>query len=234
MAEAPKGLIWLKTIPQVCGKLLARALWLRNKAPAMPKKNRHERRADSAQARSNPDPLKIFMNAERFRIADLVLRSDKNQNVAVAVAGPALVISAFASELYLKCLICIETGNLEFGHELRPLFKKLSEASQKSIQRRWDAMVATPQRRRIYEALKAVTGEVVPMDLDWALRNGGDGFVELRYLHENEGGTRFLLGDFPQLLRDEILLHKPEWTFLGHGPMKPVPGFEDPLPGFER
>jgi hypothetical protein len=52
------------------------------------------------KARTSPDPLKIFMNAERFRIADLTLRSSQYQNVAVAVAGPALVLSAFASELY--------------------------------------------------------------------------------------------------------------------------------------
>jgi hypothetical protein len=59
-----------------------------------------------------PDPLKIFMNAERFRQADLLLRSFNEQQIAVTIASPALILSAFASELYLKCIVCIETGEL--------------------------------------------------------------------------------------------------------------------------
>jgi hypothetical protein len=145
------------------------------------------------KARKSPDPLKIFVNAERFRIADLTLRSSQYQNVAVAVAGPALVLSAFASELYLKSLICIETGKAVFGHELQPLFKKLSGVSQKNIEDRWNAFVARPERQRIFAALKALSGETIPTDLDWSLQNGGDGFVELRYIHETDTGPRFLL-----------------------------------------
>ena len=48
------------------------------------------------------DPLKVFMNAERFRRADMHLRSALDQDLAVAVAAPALVLSAFASEILLE------------------------------------------------------------------------------------------------------------------------------------
>ncbi|MCK1707630.1 MULTISPECIES: hypothetical protein [unclassified Bradyrhizobium] len=182
------------------------------------------------KARKTPDPLKVFMNAERFRIADLVLRGSQDQRVAVAVASPALVLSAFASELYLKCLILIQSARLEHGHDLHPLFKKLESQSQRRVEQKWNEWVSSPERKRIYEALKKISGESIPTDLDWSLRNGGTGFVDMRYLHEVETGPRFLIGDLPQILREETLQHRPEWTSLGHGPMTPVPGFENPMP----
>jgi len=192
-------------------------------------KNRHDRRAETAKARKNPDPLKIFMNAERFRVADLVLRRVPDQNTAAAIGGPALVLSALASELYLKCFICLENSALAHGHDLHALFKLLSERTRRNIERRWNAYVATPQRQRIYAALRTISGKDVSTDLEWSLKNGASGFVDLRYIHELDNqGSKFVLGELPQLLREEILMLKPEWTNLIHGPMKTVPGFEDP------
>jgi hypothetical protein len=120
------------------------------------KKNRQERRAEAAKARKQtPDPLKIFMNAERFRIANRVLRQVKDQSTAAAVGGPALIYSALASELYLKCLICLETGRREQGHELHELFKKLNPKREKRFANAGTATLplpsanaSTPQSRR--------------------------------------------------------------------------------------
>jgi hypothetical protein len=51
----------------------------------------------------------------------------------------------------------------------------------------------------------------------------------MRYIDEIDNkGSKFLLGELPQMLRDEILTQKLDWANLIHGPMKPVPGFEDP------
>jgi hypothetical protein len=41
--------------------------------------------------------------------------------------------------------------------------------------------------------------------------------------------TKFLLGDFPNILRDVIIQMRPQWAFMAHGPMTPVPGFENPM-----
>src|SRR5712675_1913175 len=68
------------------------------------------------------DPFKIFMNAERFRRADVLLRSVQDPQIAVAVASPALVLSAFASELYLKSILVIEKGKAPGWHRLKNLF----------------------------------------------------------------------------------------------------------------
>ena len=69
------------------------------------------------------------MNAERFRAADAILRSDENmKNYGPAIAAPSMVLSAFAAELYLKCLFVIETGrSAPDTHDLRKLFSLLSD-----------------------------------------------------------------------------------------------------------
>jgi hypothetical protein len=81
-------------------------------------------KSPSAGNRSR-DPFKIFMNAERFRQADLLLRSFDDPQIAVVVASPALILSAFASEVYLKCIVCLETGELAHGHHLRNLYRRI-------------------------------------------------------------------------------------------------------------
>lgn len=166
------------------------------------------------------------MNAERFRIANLTLRQHPNPQVMLAVGTPALVLSAFASELYLKCLIAIESDRAAYGHELRTLFRSVSKQTQANIERRWNMYVTSPQRHQHYAALASLVGYTVPTDLDWTLKNGGSGFVELRYIHESNDGTKFLLGDFPEILRAELLLRKPEWSDRIHGPLRTIPGFE--------
>jgi len=65
------------------------------------------------------DPFKVFMNAEGFRRADILLRTKQDPQLAVAVASPALVLSAFASELYMKCILVIEKGKAPGWHHLK-------------------------------------------------------------------------------------------------------------------
>jgi len=177
-----------------------------------------------------PDPFKIFMNAERFRQADLLLRSVQDPHLSVAVGPPALILSAFASEVYLKCIICIETGELAHGHHLKNLYRRIGPRTRSAIEGAWDEYVSSPLKQRLYAALSSMNGSPIPMDLDWTLSEGSSAFTSLRYLHEVEDSkTKFLLGDFPNILREVIIRIKPEWTNMIHGPMTPVPGFENPI-----
>jgi hypothetical protein len=179
---------------------------------------------------AGPDPFKIFMNAERFRQADLLLRSVQDERLAVAIASPALILSAFASEIYLKCIICIETAESAHGHHLKNLFRRISPSVRGAIEQRWEVYVSSPLRQRMYAALASVNGSPVPTDLDWTLSEGSSAFTSLRYMHESdELKTKFLLGDLPNILRDVIIGMRPEWAFMTHGPMAPVPGFENPM-----
>lgn len=55
----------------------------------------------------------------------------------------------------------------------------------------------------------------VPTDLAWTLDVGAQGFVEIRYNYEPKNAeAKFLLGDFPRLVKAVILQLKPEWQSL--------------------
>ncbi|MEY9157342.1 hypothetical protein [Bradyrhizobium japonicum] len=174
------------------------------------------------------DPFKTFMNAERYRLADSILRLDQHRALFSAVASPAMVLSAFASELYLKCILTIETGQpIDPSHDLHNLFRKISLKSRKRLQSLWADDVLTEQNQRMRKAVKATTGDDVPTDLAWALENGANAFTQLRYIHENNGqGTSFILGNLPDMLRLVVLELKPEWIGIVHGVPKLIEGID--------
>ncbi len=159
------------------------------------------------------------MHAERFRIADHVLRGDAVlEEVGASVAGPSMVLAAFASELFLKCLFVIETGRAPPEvHELRKLFLQLSEDARAEIEDSWNEYVSQPKKANIYEMIERSVGRPIPRDLRWSLRVGGDGFTGLRYAHEPQHAkTTFLLGDFHFMVRQAILRRRPQWSKLRH------------------
>jgi hypothetical protein len=174
------------------------------------------------------DPFKAFMNAERYRIADRVLRAPENERFLNSVMSPAMVLSAFAAELYFKCILTLESGQaIDTDHNLHNLFRKMSLRSRKRLNALWVEDMATPMKQRVWRALRAATGEDPPTDLVWALQHGADAFTQMRYLHENDGkGTIFLLGDMPDMLRVVVLDLRPEWTPLSHGAPRPIDGID--------
>jgi hypothetical protein len=74
------------------------------------------------------DPMKIFQHATNFHAADHRLRTtispDKPEDFLIG--RPTMVLSAFASELYLKCLLCAENGTVPNEHNLQTLFVRLA------------------------------------------------------------------------------------------------------------
>jgi HEPN domain-containing protein len=65
-----------------------------------------------------------------------------------------MVLSAFASELLLKCLLIIETGEAPDNiHELHTLFGKLKHKTKRRIEEIWDA-----ERRGKIEGLAKLQG----------------------------------------------------------------------------
>jgi hypothetical protein len=151
----------------------------------------------------------IYVQAKGFhRAADsLAFGLDKDPFRATAV----VTNSAFASELYLKCLIILETGQLiKNQHDLRKLFLKLHEDTQKAIERNFDQEMA--KAPEISEAAKVRTGgRKPPRTLREALTQGGDAFIKWRYLYEDESLEFFALFPLPKFLEQTILTRKPEW-----------------------
>ena len=87
------------------------------------------------------EPSKIFEHALAFHksfelLSKSVIPSDgappSEQDVGT-IAYPSLVLSAFTSEIYLKCLLCVETGNVPNGHNLCDLFMKLTDETKLSL-----------------------------------------------------------------------------------------------------
>jgi hypothetical protein len=127
-------------------------------------KNRQQRRQEAAKAKTPPiDPLKIYMNAERFRIADQLLRTDAVLTEhGSSIGSPILVMATFASELYLKCLFTIETARPPIqSHELRKLFLQLSQPARDKIETQWNLFSTSPARVQHYEALEVARARLV-------------------------------------------------------------------------
>jgi hypothetical protein len=88
------------------------------------------------------DPLNIFTHANRFRIANERLRSSNDADEMAIMSGPAIVLSSFSSELFLKCFHCIDSGQVPHGHELYTLFNTLPSIRQNRLEHFWDYLVS--------------------------------------------------------------------------------------------
>lgn len=63
----------------------------------------------------------------------------QNQDGRLVIAPPTMVLSAFAAELFLKCLLVLEGGTILSTHRLDVLFKRVSHKRQRKIQELWEA-----------------------------------------------------------------------------------------------
>jgi hypothetical protein len=177
------------------------------------------------------DPVKIFLHAASFHksydflcrsTANLAADADnltKDQRFGI-IAHPAMVLSVFASELYLKCLLCVEKGVVPAKHDLMVLFEGLDVSTRHELDDLWDADIRRPERKMVLDQIRQMpNGQNLRLDLRYALEKGANAFNELRYFYEREQSF-FLLSDFPFLIRKAILRRMPSWTSLVPKPSK--------------
>jgi hypothetical protein len=173
-------------------------------------------------ARETPDPHQVFNHGLRFLTTDQAVRRifGGDPNWSPVIAPPTMVLSAFASELLLKCLLVIETGEAPDNiHELHTLFGKLKHKTKRRIEEVWDA-----ECRGKIEGLAKLQG--VPTDLPNALFRCTKAFERLRYAYEDQfRDVTFYIGDFPGILARVISEIKPEWA---PSEPPPIPGFKSP------
>jgi hypothetical protein len=155
------------------------------------------------------DPFAIFQHADGFfRALDQLHQTSTSQR-AGQIALPLVVLSAFASELFFKCLLCIETGKTPPIHLLFDLFKKLNPETQKVLEKHWNQIAA--QRKEILDRIDVSRG-LTPRDLRSNLASGSDGFRLLRYIYEGKQKPfLFGLSDLPIALRNTIAEIRPDW-----------------------
>jgi hypothetical protein len=179
------------------------------------------------QPSSRPiDALKIFEQAHGFYQALAILCNidPGNTALAVTIGEPVMVIGAFTIELFLKCLIYIESGSLpRREHDLKKLFDELSPEIQVRIEKEWEKIAE--HHAEVWDSFEKSFGITMARDLRSALAAGGDAFRPIRYSYEGGNETlQFYLQDLPRALGRIVLELKPEWT--GHTrDYRPLPGW---------
>lgn len=164
------------------------------------------------------DPRLIYLQGDGFYRAYSVLANDtgvlNEPGLAAEVGNAAMVISAFNSEIFLKCLVCIETGKVPRGHHLLDLFNKLSAEVQRRIEDLWESVVVA-QRAEMWNKIDGASEEKIARKLRPALKCGNAAFEQIRYSYEGHtSGTAFFLADLPLVLGKMIVELKPEWRGL--------------------
>jgi hypothetical protein len=125
-----------------------------------------------------------------------------------------MVLSAFASELYLKCLLCAEHGKVPNEHNLKTLFLQLAQSTRRRIEELWDEDIKQPHRKAIFDRIRAIPGEEnQQFNLLYALNISANAFSDLRYFYETQQAF-FILDEFPDILRKVTLENYPPWAAI--------------------
>jgi HEPN domain-containing protein len=147
----------------------------------------------------------------RFWIAEDRLRRTVSADDKITgwIMMPAVVLSAFADELFLKCLLLLEGKTPPDIHHLAELFNKLEQTTKDMIEAGWNAAVQANEHEFAENERKL--NITIPRDLPTALADCGDTFRLMRYIYDDPLAVKFYIIDLPQVLRDVILARKPEW-----------------------
>jgi hypothetical protein len=152
------------------------------------------------------DPKSVFQLACKFAATEQHVRSTNNPR-AEFMASPSMVLSAFAIELFLKCLLLLEGKEFDRIHSLNVLFRRLSHNQKRRIEEVWEK-----EARSKVDELRRKFGFPHPSDLPNALGTCARAFEHMRYGYEDPDRQIFYLGDLPTILWRIILGIRPEWA----------------------
>ena len=90
--------------------------------------------------KTTPKPKAVYNHALHFMATDGFMRKqvDGDRSLMPMLQYPGMVISAFASELFLKCLILLEKKVPKNTHNLLTLYEQLSVKHKGMVERHWD------------------------------------------------------------------------------------------------
>jgi hypothetical protein len=83
------------------------------------------------------DPKSVFQLACKFAKTEQYVRSRDNPQAGF-MASPSMVLSAFAIELFLKCLLLLESKEIDRIHSLNVLYRRLSHKQKRRIDEVWE------------------------------------------------------------------------------------------------
>jgi hypothetical protein len=162
-------------------------------------------------------PINIFIIAEQFRCASKCITIVPAMDIPVVRLFPkmptvAMVCSAFALELYFKCLIRLGRKSYGSTHDLEELFELISQTNQAKIRRLWRANSATV--RAHVESFHKEAEEPAPrVDFKYVLSASKMAFVQIRYIFEKgiEPDKGWLGDTIIEAARQVILNKHPTW-----------------------
>jgi hypothetical protein len=155
------------------------------------------------------DPAEVYNHALRFLCTDQAIRRvfTPASGWGLIVAPPTMVLSAFSAELFLKCILILETNEAPANiHKLHMLYRQLSSDARQRIEQIWDE-----ECRAKLDGIARLHGH--PTDLPGALLTCSAAFEKLRYAYENQfNDVVYYVGDFPWILARYIAEIRPQWT----------------------
>lgn len=165
-----------------------------------------------------------FWRGDQFLAAGQVL-SDFGNQTGNDLPLPQVTCLAFSAECYLKCLLRVRGKNaMEGEHHLLELFKPLPQEDRQSIQEQWDPVMLPELERTARDSPRHLAMITVPRTMKQMLKLNGNAFKEWRYRIKNQGV--WIMGPFPQCVRQRILDLRPQW---GTSPPDPSYGPDSEL-----
>lgn len=122
------------------------------------------------------------------------------------LASPNVVLRAFATEAYLKCLLTLRKKHFPPDHDLKRLFDLLPLDDKNLIEEEWNKYTFPNLSKA---ASTAPTGITVANSLRQALKLSSSAFKDFRY--RASGNKYWYLGSFPMQVRHRVFTIHPDW-----------------------
>jgi hypothetical protein len=162
---------------------------------------------------------RIFTHAKQFEKASMLLAQQIQSDADFML--PCTMMGCFVFELYLKCLIVIETGSApRKEHNYLKLFEKLSAESKAKIKEYYDKNPSPTQllqRSGKFSVLRpedATYMQNLDLSFDAVLAASKNAFQQVRYIYE-EGqmklGDSFFAGPIIGGTLERIKELRPQW-----------------------
>jgi hypothetical protein len=135
----------------------------------------------------------------------------KGFSLPVDLAIP--VCSAFALELYLKCLLAIDGNPIPPEHDLENLFNKLSHDHKERIKQLSEPLM-DDVKLWLKEGFQKANKPAPIVDFNFVLRASKNAFEATRYLYETgiREGTGWIADPIADGARERILELHPDWV----------------------
>lgn len=156
----------------------------------------------------NPDPHAIFEAAFSYDTASRDLRRAESPYTRQHIY-PSMQLSFVSIELYLKCMVLMFTGQMQRGHELHTLYKRLPVHVKAELTTRWAKAFAESAYAKLPVLPKP------PEDLFALLRHANFMQQTSRYPFEKppSGQHIFMIQELPEVIYDYLSSLKPTWKF---------------------